>query len=357
MINYPDINPVAFSVFGWAVHWYGLAYLSAFVAAFFGGQRLLQKPAFSDLRNLTMDDMIWRCALGVVIGGRAGYVLFYNPGEYFADPLQIVRLWDGGMSFHGGLAGVIIALFLYAREGGMSFFRLTDFAAVLTPVGLCFGRIGNFINGELPGRLTSSDLPWAMIFPGDSAARHPSSLYQAFLEGAVLFAVVYFFAMRRRTPGFVSGVFLCAYALLRMFSELFREPDAHLGFIVGGFSMGQLLSLPMLFGGIALLTAEKWIPVFSEFSGFSGFSGFFKFFGKSNTPPVLPNSESPKNDITESPTQKTEAAEDDNAAASAPWQRWKNIFAAAPRAIKSEEDLSRRRSRREMRRTKKKRRR
>lgn len=261
MIAHPNIDSVAFYIFDWPVRWYGLMYLLAFAAAFFLGRRLLRRAAFADLRRVVMDDMLLAGVIGVIGGGRLGYVLFYNPAFYADNLDQVARLWDGGMSFHGGLLGVIFALYVYARRCKLPFLRMTDFAAVLTPIGLGLGRIGNFINGELPGRVASADLPWAMIFPGDSIARHPSSLYQAFLEGAVLFVVLQFFAARRRPPGFLSGVFLIGYALCRIFSELFREPDAHLGFIIGGMSMGQLLSFPMLLGGIALLMADKWIPV------------------------------------------------------------------------------------------------
>ena len=236
----------------------------AFAAAFWGGRRLLRRPAFADLRKLVMDDMLLAGVCGVIVGGRIGYVLFYKAAFYADSPAEIFRIWDGGMSFHGGLLGVIIALFFYARKNGFLFLRVVDFAAVLTPFGLGLGRIGNFINGELPGRIASADLPWAMIFPGDAVARHPSPLYQAILEGGVLFAAMLFFAARRRPPGFLSGVFLIGYALARMFSELFREPDSHLGFVIGNLSMGQILSFPMLLGGIALLTMNRWIPVLQE---------------------------------------------------------------------------------------------
>lgn len=261
MIPYPDIDPLAFSVFGWPVRWYGLMYLTAFISAFILGQRFLRRPTFTDLRAMSMDELLLAGMIGVIVGGRLGYVLFYQPAFYADDPLSAVFIWKGGMSFHGGLLGVIIAVSLYARNRKLPFLRLMDFAALLAPVGLGLGRVGNFINAELPGRAASSDLPWSMVFPGDVIARHPSSLYQAFLEGVVLFTVLQFFARRRRAPGFLSAVFLVGYGLARMFSELFREPDAHLGYLIGGLSMGQLLSLPMMLVGIALLYMDKWMPV------------------------------------------------------------------------------------------------
>ncbi len=392
MIAHPDIDPTAFYIFGWPVRWYGLMYLLAFAAAFAWGRRLLRRAAFADLRRLVMDDMLLAGVIGVVAGGRLGYVLFYNPAFYAENPGQIPRLWDGGMSFHGGLLGVAVALFLYARRGGLPFLRTTDFAAMLAPIGLGLGRIGNFINGELPGRVAPPDLPWAMIFPGDSVARHPSPLYQAFLEGALLFAVLLFFSARRRPPGFLSGVFLTGYALSRIVSELFREPDAHLGFIFGGFSMGQLLSVPMLLGGVALLCMDKWTPAARR-----AYARLFSPAKKNNA--AAANSADAKNapetsaadlrddpqpvaDAAESaedlqtaaadsaeidgdsvaPEEEVEETEEDDkngadlpaaAARSAPW--WKKIFAKT--AAEKTESPVRRRTRREVRRGKKKKRR
>ena len=391
MIAHPDIEPTAFYILGWPVHWYGLMYLLSFAAAFAWGRRLLRRRAFADLRGLTMDDMLFAGVVGVIVGGRLGYVLFYNPAFYAAHPAQIARLWDGGMSFHGGLLGVVAALFIYARRSGLPFLRTTDFAAALAPLGLGLGRIGNFINGELPGRVAPPDLPWAMIFPGDSVARHPSPLYQAFLEGAVLFFALQWFAARRRPPGFLSGVFLLGYGLFRLISELFREPDAHLGFIFGGVSMGQLLSFPMLLGGVALLLADKWIPAAqARLSAFARAAANSKKTAKNVSQPAEEISDS-ESDAADSdappapqaadslppPADDSEFAKDDDesevendgeggienegenetessaaAAPSLPW--WKKLFAA-----KNAESPppSRRRSRREARRQKKKRRR
>lgn len=393
MIAHPDIDPTAFEVFGWPVRWYGLMYLLAFAAAYFWGRRLLRRAAFAGLRRLVMDDMLLAGVVGVVFGGRLGYVLFYNPAFYADNPGQIFRLWDGGMSFHGGLLGVATALFFYSRRAGFSFLRTADFAAMLAPIGLGLGRIGNFINGELPGRVASADLPWAMIFPGDSVARHPSPLYQAFLEGAMLFALMVFFATRRRPAGFLSGVFLVGYAISRMISELFREPDAHIGFIFGGVSMGQLLSVPMLLGGVALLWLDKWIPAACR-----AYSRLFSPAAKKptvadsanaeNTPQssaadvaedsetvaaaeedsqtVAADSDNAENDsdVAENESEESEIveefeeteADDDAKSPAAAFVSWcKKTFAAKPE--EETETISRRRSRREVRRDKKKKRR
>ena len=253
MIMYPDIDPVVFRIFGWPVHWYGVMYMLAFACAAVIGRRLLRASAFADLRCLDLENLLLAGIAGVLAGGRLGYVLFYNPAFYASQPLKIIQVWDGGMSFHGGLLGVIVALWMYARRHRLPFLRVVDFVAVLVPAGLGLGRIGNFINGELPGRAAAADLPWSMIFPHDAVARHPSSLYQALLEGAVLGALMILMARRRRSAGFLAGVFLAGYALCRLFSEFFREPDAHLGLLLGGLSMGQLLSAPMLIVGVMLL--------------------------------------------------------------------------------------------------------
>ena len=222
----------------------------AFIGANVLSAPLLRRPAFVGWR-FSAADMLSAGLVGVLLGGRLGYAIFYNPSFYFANPLHIFRLWDGGMSFHGGLLGVIIALIIFSRRANLPFWRVADFAAVLTPLGLGLGRIGNFINGELPGRVT--EVSWGLVFPGESFMRHPSSLYQAFLEGAILMLVMWLLTARRYAAGTISAAFLIGYALCRLFSELFRQPDAHLGFIFGGVSMGQLLSLPMLLAGVILL--------------------------------------------------------------------------------------------------------
>ena len=208
--------------------------------------------------RVAVDDFIVWATVGIILGGRLGYVLFYRPEYYFRDPLEIVYLWHGGMSFHGGALGVIVAIVVFARQRGLSMFALGDIVCAVVPIGLFFGRIANFINGELFGRV--SDVPWAMVFPnGGPEPRHPSQLYQAGLEGLVLFAVLALLAHRtelRQRPGFISGAFLCGYAIARSIGELFREPDAYLGFLIGPVTMGQMLSLPMLVAGLWLIATS-----------------------------------------------------------------------------------------------------
>lgn len=267
-----DIDPIALDLGPLAVHWYGVMYLLAFVA----GWWLLRQRARADHWPLTPEqvgDYLFWVIVGVVAGGRMGYVLFYALDRWFADPLFPLWIQDGGMSFHGGLVGVLVAMWLYARKYGTGFIKLGDFTAQVVPLGLAFGRLGNFIGGELWGRI--SDVPWAMIFPRsiepgrrasealreaweagqlDHLARHPSQLYQAALEGLLLFAIVWIFARRPRPAGAVGGLFLAGYAVFRWIAEFFREPDAHLGFIAFDWlTMGQLLSLPMFFAGVGLL--------------------------------------------------------------------------------------------------------
>ena len=258
MIPYPEIDPVAFRILGWSIHWYGLMYLSAFGTAMLLSHPLLRRAAFAKMPSMRADDMLAAGVAGVIIGGRLGYVLFYNPSFYFDSPSHIIRIWDGGMSFHGGLLGVIAALWLFARRNKLQFWRVVDFAAVLTPIGLGLGRIGNFINGELPGRAASENVPWRMIFPDiDRIARHPSSLYQAILEGVVLAAVMWWLTRRHRRPGELAAAFLFGYAGCRLFSEFFREPDSHLGLFFGFVSMGQILSLPMVLAAAIILWREE----------------------------------------------------------------------------------------------------
>ena len=250
MLTYPDIDPVAFSIGPLAVRWYGLMYLLGFAAAWWlGARRIAQGRAPVNRRQF--DDLVFFALLGVILGGRLGYVLFYKPGYYLVHPLEIFAIWQGGMSFHGGLLGVIFALAFVAWRQGIDYLRLMDFVAPLTPLGLAAGRVANFLNGELWGRVT--DLPWGMVFPGAGAApRHPSQLYQAALEGMALFFVLWWFSSRPRPRGQVSGVFLFGYGSFRFVAEFAREPDAYLGFLALGFTMGQWLSLPMIIGGAAL---------------------------------------------------------------------------------------------------------
>jgi phosphatidylglycerol:prolipoprotein diacylglycerol transferase len=253
MLTYPAIDPVAFSLGPVKVHWYGLTYLAGLAFAWWLARRLSTRPG-SPLRREHIDDLIFYAALGVVLGGRIGYVVFYGGQRLADDPGWLLRVWEGGMSFHGGLLGVIIAMALFARRHAIPLLSLLDFVAVLTPVGLGLGRLGNFIGQELWGRPT--DVPWAMVFPRDplQLPRHPSQLYQFALEGMLLFAVLYLFSRRPRPAGAVGGLFCLGYGVLRFFVEFFREPDAHIGFqAFGWLTRGQLLCVPMMAVGVALL--------------------------------------------------------------------------------------------------------
>jgi phosphatidylglycerol:prolipoprotein diacylglycerol transferase len=250
MLVHPDIDPIAFSIGPLAVRWYGLMYLVGFAAAWWLGVRRIRQER-SPITRKQLDDLVFYAVLGVILGGRLGYVLFYKPAHYAANPLEIFAIWQGGMSFHGGLLGVIAAMWLYARRHGVDFLRLMDFLAPLCPLGIAAGRLGNFINGELYGRVT--DLPWGMVFrhAGD-APRHPSQLYQFALEGLALFVLLWWFSAKPRPRGQVSGLFLIGYGVFRFLAEFAREPDAFLGTLALGLTMGQWLCLPMIAAGIAL---------------------------------------------------------------------------------------------------------
>ncbi len=253
MLMHPDIDPVAFSIGPISVHWYGIMYLLAFATAWWLALQRTKRPD-SPLNAKQVEDLIVYGALGVVLGGRFGYVMFYNFGAWLQDPLWLFRVWEGGMSFHGGILGVIVANILYCRRIGLKFPELMDFVAVIVAPGLGFGRIGNFIGQELWGRETDSS--WGMVFPQDPEllARHPSQLYQAFLEGFVLFVIVYWFAQKPRPRLAISAVFIIFYGIFRFFVEFVREPDAHIPeLIFGWMTRGQLLTLPMLVGGIGIL--------------------------------------------------------------------------------------------------------
>lgn len=266
MLTYPDINPVALSVGPVRIHWYGLMYLIGFVGGWWLGRMRAARPQ-SGWTAAQVDDVLFYVVMGVVLGGRIGYVLFYAFPEFLVQPLMLVRIWDGGMSFHGGLLGVLTAAWLYGRKTQKGFFGVTDFLAPLVPVGLGAGRIGNFINGELWGKFT--DLPWGMQLPcrwypsycaGQSPGAeysppvHPSQLYEAILEGAALFLILWLYSSRPRPTMAVSGVFLLCYGIFRFGVELVRLPDAHIGYLAFGWlTMGQLLSLPMLIAGLSLL--------------------------------------------------------------------------------------------------------
>ncbi|MFT0545849.1 prolipoprotein diacylglyceryl transferase [Allopusillimonas ginsengisoli] len=258
MLQYPQIDPIALQLGPIAIHWYGLMYLVGFALVWLLGRwRINQGKTDLTLRDL--EDIIFYGVLGVVIGGRLGYVLFYKPGDYLAHPLEILYLWQGGMSFHGGLIGVLVVLFLFARKRKKTFLEIGDFIAPLIPLGLAAGRMGNFINGELWGRATT--VPWGMVFPqtGDGIPRHPSQLYEMGLEGFALFALLWWFARKPRPTGQISAVFLMGYGTFRFLVEFTREPDYFLGLLAGGLSMGQLLSLPMIAIGAVIfyLSAKK----------------------------------------------------------------------------------------------------
>lgn len=250
-LQFPDIDPVIFSVGPLSVRWYGLMYLIGFALAMWLANRQAEKPN-SGWTKEQVSDLLFYGMLGVILGGRIGYVLFYQFSYFIENPLYLFRIDQGGMSFHGGTLGVITAIAIFAWTRKKSLFEVGDFVVPLVPLGLLAGRIGNFINGELWGRVT--DVPWAFIFPsGGPEPRHPSQLYEAFLEGLVLFLVLQWFIKKPRPAGSVAGVFLLGYGVFRFIVEYFREPDAHLGLFAGFISMGQILSLPMVIGGLGLL--------------------------------------------------------------------------------------------------------
>ncbi len=252
MIPFPEINPVAIEIGPLKVHWYGLMYLIAFALVWILGRYRIKKGMI-DLTQQRFEDLIFYGVLGVILGGRLGYVLFYQPSFYLSHPLEIFSIWDGGMSFHGGLIGVLLAMYLFGRKENKTFFEVADFIAPLVPLGLACGRLGNFINGELWGR--PADVPWAMVFPGaGNLARHPSQLYQMMLEGILLFVILWIFSGKKRPVGQVSAVFLIGYGFFRFIAEYTREPDSYLGILALGFSMGQWLSIPMILAGISLYT-------------------------------------------------------------------------------------------------------
>ena len=253
MIDYPNIDPVAVSLGPISVHWYGIMYLIGFAGAYLLGA---YKAKYSN-GTWTKDqisDVIFYGAMGVILGGRIGYVFFYQFDGLIRDPLSLFRIWEGGMSFHGGLLGVIVAMWLFGRRYKKHPIDVTDFIAPLVPIGLGAGRIGNFIGGELWGKAT--DVSWGMVFPNDPSqlVRHPSQLYQFALEGVALFAILWLFSQKKRPRYCISGAFLLFYGLFRIVVEFFRQPDAHIGYLAFGWlTQGQLLSLPMVLGGIGLI--------------------------------------------------------------------------------------------------------
>jgi phosphatidylglycerol:prolipoprotein diacylglycerol transferase len=256
MLVHPQFNPVALALGPIQIHWYGLTYLAAFGLFLFLAARRIRLPWFAAVgwTRRDVEDMLFYGVLGVVIGGRLGYALFYKPGEYLSHPLDIFMVWKGGMSFHGGILGVTAAMALFARSRGRSFLQVMDVVAPCVPTGLAAGRIGNFINGELWGREAPASLPWAMIFPqsGRDSPRHPSQIYQLLLEGLLLFVLLWWYGQKERARGQVAAAFVFGYGVLRFVAEYFREPDAFLGILALGMSMGQWLCVPMIVLGAAL---------------------------------------------------------------------------------------------------------
>ncbi len=260
MLMYPQIDPIALQIGPLAVHWYGITYLVAFGLFMLLGVLRLRHEPFASLRGpqawsrRDVEDILFLGVLGVIVGGRLGYCLFYKPGYYLAHPLEVFAVWQGGMSFHGGLLGVAAALLWFARSRQRPLLQVADFVAPCVPTGLAAGRVGNFINGELWGRFAPPDLPWGMVFPqsGSMLARHPSQVYQFLLEGLLLFVLLWLYARRERRPGQVAAAFLVGYGALRFTAEYFREPDSFLGLLSLGMSMGQWLCLPMIASGAAL---------------------------------------------------------------------------------------------------------
>ena len=251
MFHYPNINPIAFSLGPLKVHWYGLMYLVGFVGAWL---LAIYRAKTIGLTKDQVTDLIFYAALGVVIGGRVGYMVFYDVPDLIANPLNLFKVWDGGMSFHGGLIGVLIALYFYARHLKKAFWALGDFIAPMVPLGLAAGRIGNFINGELWGRVTT--MPWGVIYPNAGPLpRHPSEIYEFLLEGVALFIILWIFSRKKRPRFAVSALFLLGYGCFRFFCEWFRQPDPQYGYLLWHWvTMGEILSLPMIIvGGVGLI--------------------------------------------------------------------------------------------------------
>ena len=268
MLVHPQFNPVALQLGPLAIHWYGLMYLAGFMAFLWLGRKRIailnniqgykpnkqyaKKDGRTPFNYKLLDDLLFYGVLGVILGGRLGYVLFYKASYYLGHPLEIFSVWQGGMSFHGGFLGVLAAMLWFAKVHDLRWLQITDFIAPLVPPGLAFGRLGNYINGELWGR--PADVPWAMIFPSvDNQPRHPSQLYEFALEGVLLFALLWLYARNPRPIGAISGLFLIGYGSFRFLGEFTREPDNFLGLLSLGMSMGQWLSLPMLMAGIVLM--------------------------------------------------------------------------------------------------------
>ncbi|MDI9336631.1 MAG: prolipoprotein diacylglyceryl transferase [Gammaproteobacteria bacterium] len=258
MIVHPEWDPVALAFGPIKIHWYGLSYILAFILFISLAHRRLKHQPFVNKplvwQSSSVDELLVYGVLGVILGGRIGYCLFYQFSYYIAHPIEILFVWQGGMSFHGGLLGVLTTLWIYAYKKKIHFFEVTDFVSPCVPLGLASGRVGNFINQELWGRVVSADIPWAMVFPksGDNLPRHPSQIYQMFFEGIILFIVLWVYTQKPYRVGRISGLFLIGYSLTRFSVEYFREPDAHLGLLYANLSMGQWLTIPLALIGVFL---------------------------------------------------------------------------------------------------------
>jgi phosphatidylglycerol---prolipoprotein diacylglyceryl transferase len=262
VIPFPDFDPVLISIGPFAIRWYALAYIVGILAGWLYARALLRSQKVwggqAPMTVVDYDDFVLWVTFGIILGGRIGYVLFYNPGYFYEHPLEIFQLWNGGMSFHGGFLGVVLAVALFAHRRHISFLSLADITCTVAPIGLFLGRIANFINGELWGRPT--DVPWAVIFPGGGPIpRHPSQLYEATLEGLVLFVILALLVRRGalRWPGAITGSFMLFYGIARLTCEFFREPDIQLGYLWGGLTMGMLLSLPLMLAGLVFLAIAR----------------------------------------------------------------------------------------------------
>jgi len=256
MLVHPQFDPIAIRLGPLAIHWYGLMYLAGFLALLWLGKWRIRSNPTRGWTGQQLDDVLFYGALGVILGGRMGYVLFYQPAQFLSRPLEIFAVWQGGMSFHGGFLGVLLAMLLFARKHGKTWLALMDFIAPLVPSGLAAGRLGNFLNGELWGRPT--DLSWGMVFPQvDNLPRHPSQLYEFGLEGIALFLILWFYSSKPRPVGAVSGLFLIGYGSFRFLVEFTRQPDSFLGFLALGLTMGQWLSLPMVLVGVWMFRRAK----------------------------------------------------------------------------------------------------
>jgi len=255
MLQFPDIKPYIIKIGPLQIRWYGLMYLIGFVSSYLLVRREVVRKKIP-LNRVQVESLYFHIILGLILGARFGYVIFYNFSYYLRHPLESIAVWQGGMSFHGGLLGVVIAGFLFSRKNGVSMYTLGDLLMPTAPIGLFCGRIGNFINGELFGR--PADVPWAMVFPGGGGIpRHPSQIYEALLEGVLLFTILWIVRDRFKKEGMITALFLVLYGVFRFIAEYFREPDAHLGFVIGSFSMGQVLSSTMIVIGAIIFIMKK----------------------------------------------------------------------------------------------------